>query len=172
MQVMKNIVGLMAGVALMAVMSGQVLADATPDDGPVYAGGSSEFDESAGGDVIDEGTVDPAVDVIPVDEVLVDPIETIGGGDGEPCIECSGTPVTVGDGDGSEGTPIMIDDGGVEVTGVRGGVTEDGGASPEVLRGDTGVKTPGQVQADSNASEDNAACIKRVGRSQAHRCMN
>lgn len=141
---------LMAGAALIALMASQAMAQAVPeDDTTVWAGGDPDFDESAGGGVIDEPGTEP--------EVLVDPIEgwdggTVeegvvdGGGDCEACFNIGEDPEpAAGNSDG---------------------------ASAEVVRSDVGTVSPGKRQAQSNASEDNAECIARVGRAQAHRCMN
>lgn len=144
---------LMAGAALIALMASQGMAQAVvEDDTTVWAGGDPNFDESAGGSVIEEPVGEPEP------EVLVDPIEgwdggvVDGGGDCEACFN-------VGDGEGSSDE--------------TGGVTDVEGASAEVLRDETGGMSPGKFQAESsNASEDNADCIARVGRAQAHRCMN
>lgn len=139
---------LMAGAALIALMATQGMAQAVVDeDTTVWAGGDPNFDESAGGGVIEEPAGEP--------EVLVDPIEgwdggvVDGGGDCEACFN-------VGDGEETASA----------VTGVDG-------AGGEVQQSETAAMSPGRIQAESsNASEDNAACIARVGRSQAHRCMN
>lgn len=141
---------LMAGAALIALMASQAMAQAVPEEEPtVWAGGDPNFDESAGGTVIDEPGAEP--------EVLVDPIEGWDGGTVE-------EGVIDGGGD-CEACFNIVDD-------TQPAAGNIDGASAEVMRSDTGTLSPGKQQAQSNASEDNAACIARVGRTQAHRCMN
>lgn len=162
MRMNKTFIMLLASVALVGLMASQGAAQTEEsEDTTVYAGGSADFDESAGGEVIDEPQ--------PVDVGVIDPVDPVDDPAAEaPCTDCN---TVVGDGDGGEGAAITVEEGGVEVAPTRGTLAEEGGASPEVMRADTGA-SPARVRTESHSSEDNAACIKRVGRSQAHRCMN